>query len=259
MTMKLQKLEKILQAELDEFDASDHISKVKIYKLLGKANFINLYGSSRIPFVDGQIDPDLLSHEDVQFGASPIPPDAQKLSKSSKPKLGVGIYKDGNPKTQFGAVKPGTYYTPPYPLYEYSLAHMQGALKYGHYNWRNDPVSISTYIDAAKRHIDLYVAGQKNASDTGIHNLAHAMCCMSIIMDAELHNTLNDDRHMMIQYTNNATGEILEGYMEVTKDRVTRIKEEWSGHAEAVKDGPDAFKAWKAQRDAQMHKKGENK
>src|SRR5690606_11875964 len=123
-------------------------------------------------------------------------------------------------------------------MYEYSLAHMQGALKYGHFNWRDDPVSISTYIDACKRHIDLYVAGQRDASDTGIHNLAHAMCCLSIVMDAELHNTLIDDRHMMIQYKREDTGEILEGYMERTKARVTRIKEEWSGHAEAVKDGP---------------------
>lgn len=204
-----------------------------------------------IGIVDGLIAPD---DPGEPIYHSPLRPNNPNKSIESKPKFGDGIYKDGNPKTQFGAVKPGTYYTPPYPLYEYSLAHMQGALKYGHYNWRNDPISISTYIDAAKRHIDLYVAGQKDASDTGIHNLAHGMCCLSIIMDAELHGTLIDDRHTMIQYTNNATGEILEGYMERTKDRVTRIKEEWAGHAEAVKSGPEAFKEWKHARDARIKK-----
>lgn len=156
-----------------------------------------------------------------------------------KPKFGQGIYKDGNPKTQFGAVKPGVYYTPPIPLYEYSLAHMQGALKYGHFNWRDDPVSISTYADACKRHIDLFLEGQRDASDTGIHNLAHAMCCLSIIMDAEAHGTLIDDRKISA----GDDGGILESYMEATKERVTRIKKEWTGHAEAVKAG--ALEDWK--------------
>lgn len=168
-------------------------------------------------------------------------------SFKEKPTFGMGIYKDGNPKTQFGAVKPGIYYVPPMPLYEYGLAHMQGALKYGHYNWRDDPVSISTYADACKRHIDLYLEGQKNASDTDIHNLAHAMCCLSIIMDAEHHGTLIDDRKLTILYTNNNTGEQFEAYMEETKERVTRIKKEWTGHAEAVKNG--TLEQWKKRND----------
>lgn len=170
--------------------------------------------------------------------------------KNEKPKaeFGMGIYKDGNPKTQFGAVKPGVYYTPPIPLYEYSLAHMQGALKYGHFNWRDDPVSISTYIDACKRHIDLYLEGQKNASDTGIHNLAHAMCCLSIVMDAEAYGTLIDDRKLTTLYENNNNGQILEAYMEETKTRVTQIKKDWTGHAEAVKS--KTLDEWKKQKEA---------
>lgn len=162
-----------------------------------------------------------------------------------KPTLGEGIYKDGNPKTQFGAVKPGTYYIPPIPLYEYSLAHMQGALKYGHYNWRDDPVSISTYVDACKRHIDQYVSGQKDASDTGIHNLAHAMCCLSIIIDAEFHNTLIDDRKLTLLHKDaqDQVVDVLENYLQESKKRVTKIKEEWTGHAEAVKAG--TFNEWK--------------
>lgn len=170
----------------------------------------------------------------------------------TKPKLGDGIYKDGNPKTQFGAVKPGSFETPPIPLYEYSLAHTQGALKYGQYNWRDDPVSISTYVDACKRHIDLYVAGQKNASDTGIHNLAHAMCCLSIIIDAEAHHTLIDDRKLTIRHIDNQdnVSDILEQYFEEGKKRVLAIKKEWTGHAEAVRNKTlDEWKAKKAAED----------
>lgn len=138
---------------------------------------------------------------------------------------------DSNPKTAFGAVKPGTFNTPPMPLYEYSLAHYQGALKYGHYNWREDPVSISTYINAARRHIDLFVEGQKDALDTGIHNLAHAMTCLSIVIDAEWYGTLLDDRATMDIRGHDK----LEEYFNASKERVTKITKDWSGHAQQLK------------------------
>lgn len=158
-------------------------------------------------------------------------------SDKTTPKLGDGKYPDGNPKTQFGAVKPGTYYIPPIPMYEYGLAHMQGALKYGHFNWRDDPVSISTYVDACKRHIDLFVEGQKNASDTDIHNLAHAMCCLSILIDAEAYGTLIDDRHMSVNHHKVDTSIVLEAYMEERKSLVSKIRETWTGFAEKLKEG----------------------
>jgi hypothetical protein len=154
-------------------------------------------------------------------------------------------YKDGNPKTTLGQHKPGTFKTPPIPLYLYSLAHLQGALKYGHYNWRDDPISISTYADAAKRHIDLFVEGQKNASDTGIHNLAHAMTCLSILIDAEFHGCLIDDRKGYREEKGIALTAIpepvksreeaiavLEKFWEEFKILQKRIYEQWQGHAE---------------------------
>lgn len=158
------------------------------------------------------------------------------LPPKPTPKLGDGMYKDGNPKTALGIRKPSDYYTPSIPYFEYSLAHMQGAFKYGPFNWRDDPISISTYLDAAKRHMDLFRAGQRNASDTGIHHLAHAMCCLSIIMDAEAHNSLIDDRF----YYRDDTGqkkpyEILEAYIADAEPRTKRIYDEWFGHAERNK------------------------
>lgn len=215
-------LARLPQEDLDRFDAFSQDEKIIIYYNLGSEDFELIYGKERRMAI--QMIPGVVAGQ-------------AKLA----PKLGDGIYKDGNPKTQFGAVKPGTFETPPIPLYEYSLAHTQGALKYGHYNWRDDPVSISTYVDAAKRHIDLYVAGQKNASDTGIHNLAHGMCCLSIIIDAEAHDTLIDDRKLSIRHeipTGDEVGtdDILERYFEEGKKRVLAIKEQWTGHAEAVRN-----------------------
>ena len=56
-------------------------------------------------------------------------------------------------------------------------------------------MAASVYIDACKRHIDLYFdCSQQCASDSGVHNLGHAMACLAIIIDAEHNGTLTDDR-----------------------------------------------------------------
>lgn len=155
-------------------------------------------------------------------------------------------YVDGNPKTRFGIAKPGDFNTPSIPYYEYSMAHMQGALKYGMFNWRDDPVTMSTYLEAAQRHMDLFKAGQQNASDTGIHHLAHAMCCFSIIIDAMAHGTMRDDR---FKYRNPNTqvkpGDVFEKYIEDSQERVKAIREKWTGFAEAQR----ARKSNQAQKD----------
>lgn len=185
-------------------------------------------------------------HYDLH-GDPQIKAELQAVSKEpyhgiAKPKVPVNVvpekrpeavmpFIDSNPKTAFGAVKPGTFQTPPMPLYEYSLAHYQGALKYGHYNWREDPVSISTYINAARRHIDLFVEGQKDAADTSIHNLAHAMTCLSIVIDAEWYGTLIDDRGSMEIRGHDK----LEEYFNASKERVTKITNDWTGHAQELK------------------------
>ncbi len=104
-------------------------------------------------------------------------------------------YPDGNPKTQYGVKKPPLWYVPFVAIYRTALAHLHGHLKYGHFNWREDPVSISTYLDAACRHLIAYKEGQQDALDSKCHHLAHACACLNIIMDAEFHGTLIDDRH----------------------------------------------------------------
>ena len=140
-------------------------------------------------------------------------------------------YPDGNPKTTLGIAKPGDFKSPPIPLYLYSLAHMQGALKYGHYNWRDDPVSASTYLEAAKRHLDLYKEGQNVASDTGIHHLAHAMTCLSIIIDAEYYGSLIDDRKKDKAEEGKGAA-VFEQFLADMQPLCLRIRQDWAGHAE---------------------------
>lgn len=104
-------------------------------------------------------------------------------------------YPDGNPKTPFGVRKPPTWFIPKTSMFVVGLAHLHGALKYGHFNWREDPITTSTYIDAAIRHISAWCEGEETANDSGIHHLGHAIACLNILIDAQIHNTLHDDRH----------------------------------------------------------------
>lgn len=79
-------------------------------------------------------------------------------------------------------------------LIETARALMDGARKYGPYNWREEGVGATTYLSASLRHIRAYLDGQKNAADSGVHHLGHAIACLAILLDAEAVGNLVDDR-----------------------------------------------------------------
>lgn len=150
-------------------------------------------------------------------------------------------YPDGNPKTLFGISKPRDTYTPFIPYLEYSLAHLQGALKYGPFNWRDDPVTMSTYLDAAISHINKCRAGVDRASDTDIHELGHAMTCLSIVIDAQAYGTIKDDRWKPRNPEQHSwgsnPGKVVEDYIENNQDRVRAIREKWTNFSTRFKAG----------------------
>lgn len=109
-----------------------------------------------------------------------------------RPKEG---YPDGNPKSAQGAKKYSLRYLPLPANVAVNQALEDGAKKYGPANWREKGVAASVYVDAALRHLSQWYDGhQDNASDSGVHNLGHAMACLAIIIDAEANGTLTDDR-----------------------------------------------------------------
>ena len=61
---------------------------------------------------------------------------------------------------------------------------MLGAKKYGPYNWRNYPVKLSVYLDAAERHIEAIRRGNHIDEESGQPHAAHAAACLAIILDA---------------------------------------------------------------------------
>jgi hypothetical protein len=103
-------------------------------------------------------------------------------------------YPDNNPKTLAGANRLPLHLVPPSAISYLAEAMADGGRKYGPYNWRESPISVSTYIAAATRHMHAYWDGEDFAKDSGVHHLAHAMACFALLLDAYSLNVLVDDR-----------------------------------------------------------------
>ncbi len=99
-----------------------------------------------------------------------------------------------NPKDLFGAVKASITKLPAIAVVHGACAMMNGAVKYGPYNWRDKKVIASIYIDAASRHLMAWFEGEEVASDSQVHHLGHAIACCAIILDAQMTGNLIDDR-----------------------------------------------------------------
>lgn len=99
-----------------------------------------------------------------------------------------------NPKDIFGKQKLSFTKFPFVALMHGALAMMNGAHKYGAYNWRDKEVVASIYVDAAMRHLAAWFECQETADDSGVHHLGHALACIAILLDAQEHGKLVDDR-----------------------------------------------------------------
>lgn len=99
-----------------------------------------------------------------------------------------------NPKDLFGRKKVSLSLIPAIATAHCAHAFMNGAKKYGPYNWRDKEVLATIYVDAAKRHLDLWLEGERKADDSGVHHLGHAQACCAILLDAEAFGNLVDDR-----------------------------------------------------------------
>lgn len=117
---------------------------------------------------------------DVPVDNSKQPP----VAKTNKP----------NPKDLLGVKKVSLTKFPATALLHGAHAMMDGARKYGPFNWRGNAVIASIYIDACMRHLSAWFDGEETASDSGVHHLGHAMACLGILLDAQETGNLIDDR-----------------------------------------------------------------
>ena len=102
--------------------------------------------------------------------------------------------KDTNPKDAIGSNKLPLSVVPSSLVIYACLGHLEGALKYGKFNWRIAGVRASIYLDALKRHIANYENGEDSDPLTGVPHLSNALACIGILLDSKVCGKLNDDR-----------------------------------------------------------------
>jgi hypothetical protein len=75
---------------------------------------------------------------------------------------------------------------PPLALEETVKVLTFGAQKYERDNWKNVPDSKRRYFDALQRHVWAWKQGEQNDTESGIHHLAHALCCLMFLYEHDI-------------------------------------------------------------------------
>lgn len=112
--------------------------------------------------------------------------------------LGQGVSlsrsKPTNPKDSIGVSKLNLDLVPDTLEAYAALAFIEGASKYGSYNWRSAGVRASIYHAAAKRHLKKWWNGEWADKQTSVPHLSSVLACIGIILDAKVAGKLTDDR-----------------------------------------------------------------
>lgn len=143
-------------------------------------------------------------------------------------KAATRAYPDNNPKTLLGILKPSLSKVPPAALLYIALGFMDGATKYGAFNWRTNKVSATIYVDACLRHLEAWFDGEELAEDSLFPHLAHAMACLAIIVDAKEQGCLIDDRPPA-----GSMARLLKKWTAFIKDRAEALKKREKKEARA--------------------------
>ena len=87
---------------------------------------------------------------------------------------------------KFDKGKPLMACLPPHVELEVAEVLSFGAAKYDRENWRKLDNLELRYMDAALRHINAYRRGEVNDSESELHHLSHAICCLMFIREKQL-------------------------------------------------------------------------
>jgi len=107
---------------------------------------------------------------------------------------GSGVSNPPNPKQRYGDMKPNLALVPAASTIYEALALMEGARKYGPYNWRHNAVEAMTYVAACMRHLADWVDGEDIDPESLKPHLGHAKACLGILIDALETGNLIDNR-----------------------------------------------------------------
>ena len=115
----------------------------------------------------------------INPGVSPI--DHKKYPESweaANPEMQIGRKFDGG-KLEYGLL-------PPLALEEVVKVLTFGAQKYERDNWQKVSDAKRRYFDALQRHIWAWKKGEQIDPESGIHHLAHAMCCLMFLFEHDI-------------------------------------------------------------------------
>lgn len=101
---------------------------------------------------------------------------------------------DGGPKGRMRSAKAPVHLWPFSATVYGSLGMLDGAVKYGRFNFREEPLRASDLYAAALRHLGLFFEGSDRAPDTSLLHLGSALSSLATLVDAMCSGTLVDDR-----------------------------------------------------------------
>lgn len=104
--------------------------------------------------------------------------------------------KQTNPKDMVGTRKAGISCVPQAVLAELGIALLEGACKYGRFNWRASGVRASVYLDALYRHVFLqwWDEGEDIDLDSQLSHLTKGISTLTVLRDAMIQGMMVDDR-----------------------------------------------------------------
>lgn len=145
-----------------------------------------------------------------------VPSPAELFRRAGVP--GVGGSKPTNPKDAVGIKKVPFHVVPMRVIAGLGLALLEGARKYGSFNWRVAGVRASVYFDAMHRHMGAWWEGQDIDPDSGLSHVDKAIASLVVLRDSMLQGNWVDDRPVRgsdLKWVDSANGkaaEIIERY-----------------------------------------------
>lgn len=101
---------------------------------------------------------------------------------------------DINPKEATGINKAPLSCVPIEVVFELGLGMLEGAVKYGRFNYVASGIRASVYYDAAQRHLAAWWSGEDIDDESGLPHEIKLMACMAVLRKARMEGKLIDDR-----------------------------------------------------------------
>lgn len=128
--------------------------------------------------------------------------------------------KDTNPKDAIGIRKAPLSCVPMQVVAEVGVAMLEGAAKYGRFNYRVAGVRASVYYDALQRHMmQWWEMGENIDKDSGVHHITKAIATLMVLRDAMINGKCNDDRPPSGKHTYDALNAMSEQIIDRHTDK----------------------------------------